>query len=130
MWPAGHHAATYGCCGLGHQDLGEALSVGGSGAVVELQTVEVFEVERERALVARDLDRQGVLAPGGEAGRLERDERAVREPAGEDRDVVDGDLAVALGRGARTGPSLDPSSGRSFTIVSIVPEIARRRSDR
>ena len=111
---------------LGDQDLREALPVVGSGAVVELQAVEVFEVERERALVARDLDRQRVLAPCRESRRLERDERAVREAPGEDRDVVDGDLADSPRRRCPTDPDPSPAAAARSRSCRSCPTRNRR----
>src|SRR5690606_37650642 len=86
--------------GLGHEDPREALPVVRRGAVVELESVEVFQVEGDRALGARHLDPQRVLAAGGETGRLEAAEHTRIEAAREHRDVVDGGLA-----GARAGGS-------------------------
>jgi hypothetical protein len=88
---------------LGDEDAPEAGGLGRLGVVVEVQLVHRLEVEGEAAVRAVHLDADRVLAAAGEAGRLERADRAVAEARGEQRGVVDRDR-TGLGRAARREP--------------------------
>ena len=81
---------------LGDDDAREALIEVVGGAVVDPQHVHVLEVEGDRSLVTGDLDGQLVLAARCEARRFERRERAARQTAGEDREVVHRHVAVLV----------------------------------
>src|SRR5215207_5341809 len=70
--------------GLGHEH-GEEARV----ALGVLELVQALEVEGERSLRAVDLPREVVLAPLAEARRLDRPDRAAREPHRRLEGVVD-----------------------------------------
>ena len=92
MWPGGHHHCMNGWSGSVTSSVRKPFVPSR-----DLQLVQPLEVERQRALRAVDLEDEPVLAPGGEAARLDRADRAVLEAhAGLERVV---DLAARLERG-------------------------------
>ncbi len=119
--PPGTHVRVLG---LGDQDPPKALLLDRLRAVEELQQVVVLEVEGERAVGAVDLDPQRVLATEGEAGGLERADRAVGEPRGEQRRVVHGDLAP------RSVPAGIPVTAQSGALTAQRPRRHERLQDR
>src|SRR4051812_7943275 len=81
-----------GMVGLGDEHRAEALRElsGRRVRVVDLELVEALDVEAQRALGAVDLELERVLAPAGEARRLDRADRAVGEVDHRLDGVVDG----------------------------------------
>src|SRR3954469_7494896 len=113
--------AGVGVVGFGDEDPAEPGVTGMPGAVVHVQLVHRLEVEGDAAGRAVELDPHGVLAPGGEPGRLVGRERATVGAPEEHRGVVDGDLA-GLHAAARTQPGRRLCEG---TALDEAGEVAR-----